>query len=113
MVISPENCEEIAQCRRIKAIEFIRVGNFESFHSHNTAIRLCLSEIAQREDLAVKTIKFSGYKFGVKVSLPLEVQSLHHLTQRVASLDLSMVNLSTSAFKCLYLLSPPSDIKSH
>ena len=101
MVVSPDNCEEIAHCRRIKVVEFIRVGNFENYESHQTAVRACLSQISRMEDLAVKSLKFSGYKFGVKVSLPLELQSLHHLAQRVASLDLSMVNLSTAELEVL------------
>ena len=101
MVVSPDNCEEIAHCRRIKVVEFIRVGNFENYESHQTAVRACLSQISRMEDLAVKSLKFSGYKFGVKVSLPLELQSLHQLTQRVASLDLSMVNLSTAELEVL------------
>ena len=103
MVISPENCEEIAQCRRIKAMEFIRVGNFtfDLLFSHYNAIRLCLSEIAQRGDLAVKTLKFSGSKFGVKISLPLDLSSLRLLAGKVANLDLSSVTLTTAELNVL------------
>ena len=113
MVISPENCEEIAQCRRIKVMEFIRVGNFESILSHHSAIRSCLAQIASREDLAVKTLKFSGYKFGVKISLPLALSSLHLLTQKVANLDLSMVNLTPAELDVLLKLSvsPPRTVR--
>ena len=103
MVISPKNCEEIAQCRRIKAMEFIRVGNFtfDLLFSHYNAIRLCLSEIAQRGDLAVKTLKFSGSKFGVKISLPLDLSSLRLLAGKVANLDLSSVTLTTAELNVL------------
>ena len=95
MVIRPENCEEIAGCRRIKVMEFFRVGNFESIVSHHSAIRACLAQIARREDLSVKTLKFSGYKFGVKISLPLDLSALHLLSQAVATLDFCSVNLTT------------------
>ena len=112
MVISPENCEEIAQSRRIKVMEFIRVGNFESILSHHSAIRSCLARIARREDLAVKTLKFSGYKFGVKISLPVDLSSLHLLSQKVANLDLSMVNLTPAQLDVLLKALSVSTVES-
>ena len=62
---------------------------------------MCLSEIAQRGDLAVKTLKFSGSKFGVKISLPLDLSSLRLLAGKVANLDLSSVTLTTAELNVL------------
>ena len=102
LVVSPENCKDLPHSRRIRVMEFIKVGNFENVFSHHEAIRKSLAEISRLEGLALKTLKFSGYKFGVKISLPLDLQSLSLLTKKVVTLDLSMVNLQTEELQVIF-----------
>ena len=102
LVVSPENCKDLPHSRRIRVMEFIKVGNFENVFSHHEAIRKSLAEISRLEGLALKTLKFSGYKSGVKISLPLDLQLLSVLTKKVVTLDLSMVNLQTEELQVIF-----------
>ena len=102
MVITPESCEDLPHSRRVRVMETVRVGNFESISSHHQAIRSSLAEISRREDLALKTLKFSGYKFGVKISLPMDTQILSLFVKKVVNFDLSMVNLTTEELDAIF-----------
>jgi len=79
-----------------------RVGNFQSTVPDCQAIRKCLADISRMEDLALKTLRFTGYKYGVKINLPLDLESLTLLSKRLLSLDLSMVTLSTEELQTVF-----------